>query len=289
MESQTGAIGNVIENKKIVNLPLNTRNPFQLALLSPGVVPSTAFGNAFNTSSAFIINGNRANTSEILIDSITNSVPAANPIVVVSLFPSPTRSRSSKSRPTAMRRSWPFRRRHHQYGDQVRRNQFHGVLYEFLRNSQFDANDFFSNRAGRTLSSFKRNQYGFTAGGPIVKDKAFFFFNYEALRQRARDQLTGTVPTTLERRGDFSQSRQLVGSTCSPLQIFDPSTTRANPAGGFLRDPFPGNVIPTIGSTRWEPMSLPTSPIRPRPEPHARASIISSRTKPTQPTRTRST
>jgi len=88
VESKTGAIGNVIENKKIINLPLNTRNPFQLALLSPGVVPSTAFGNAFNTSANFIINGNRGNASEVLIDGVTNSVPAVNPFVVISLFPS---------------------------------------------------------------------------------------------------------------------------------------------------------------------------------------------------------
>ena len=118
------------------------------------------------------------------------------------------------------------------------------MIYEFLRNSTFDANDFFSNRGGRSLSSFKRNQYGFTAGGPIVRDKAFFFFNYEALRERSRQQQTGTAPTALERRGDFSESRQLVGSTCAPLQIFDPSTTRANPAGGFIRDPFLSGVIP---------------------------------------------
>src|SRR5689334_1956607 len=89
VESQSGAIGNVIENRKIVDLPLNNRNPFQLALLSPGVIPAPNFGNAFNSSANFLINGNRGNTSEMLIDGITNSVPAANPIVVVSLFPSP--------------------------------------------------------------------------------------------------------------------------------------------------------------------------------------------------------
>jgi hypothetical protein len=246
IETQTGAIGNVIENRKIVNLPLNQRNPFQLALLSPGVVPSTAFGDAFNTGADFIINGNRGNTSEILIDGITNSVPAANPIVVVSLFPSPDALEEFKVQTNGY--AAEFGRSGGGIVNMVIKsgtNQFHGVVYEFLRNSQLDANDFFSNKAGRPLTSFKRNQYGFTAGGPIIRDKAFFFFNYEALRLRSRGQSSGTVPTTLERHGDFSQSRQLVGSTCSPVQIFDPSTTRANPAGGFLRDPFPGNVIPT--------------------------------------------
>jgi hypothetical protein len=245
VESQTGAIGNVIENRKIVNLPLNTRNPFTLALLSPGVVPSTVFGNAFNSAAAFIINGNRANTSEILIDGITNSVPAANPIVVVSLFPSPDALEEFKVQTNGY--AAEFGRSGGGIVNMVIKsgtNQYHGVVYEFLRNSKLDANDFFSNKAGRGLSSFKRNQYGFTVGGPIVRDKAFFFFNYEALRQSARSQQSGTTPTALERRGDFSQSRQQVGANCLAVQIFDPSTTRANPAGGFIRDPFPGNVLP---------------------------------------------
>ena len=77
VESQSGAVGNVIENRKIVDLPLNNRSPFQLALLSPGVIPAPNYGNAFNTSANFQINGNRGNTSEMLVDGITNSVPAA--------------------------------------------------------------------------------------------------------------------------------------------------------------------------------------------------------------------
>lgn len=267
VESQTGSIGSVIDNKKIVNLPLNTRNPFQLALLSPGVVPSTAFGNAFNSSANFIINGNRGNTSEILIDGVTNSVPAANPIVVVSLFPSPDALEEFKVLTNGY--AAEFGRSGGGIVNMVIKsgtNRFHGVLYEFLRNSQLDANDFFSNRAGRQLSSFKRNQYGFTAGGPIIRDKAFFFFNYEALRQRSRDQLTGTVPTALERQGDFSQSRQIVGSSCVPVQIFDPSTTRANPAGGgFIRDAFPNNMIPAnrldrVGANIVKYFPLPNAP-----------------------------
>lgn len=251
VESQSGAIGNVIGNRQIVNLPLNQRNPFQLALLSPGVVPSTAFGDAFNTSSNFIINGNRGNTSEILIDGITNSVPAANPIVVVSLFPSPDALEEFKVQTNGY--AAEFGRSGGGIVNMVIKsgtNQFHGVAYEFVRNSTFDANDFFSNRANRQLASFKRNQYGFTAGGPIIRNKAFFFFNYEALRLRSRDQLSGNVPTALERGGDFSQSRQVVGGVCTNVQIFDPGSTRANPAGGFVRDAFPNAVVPASRQDR---------------------------------------
>jgi hypothetical protein len=245
VESQSGAIGNVIENRKIANLPLNTRNPFQLALLSPGVIPGPNFSDAFNTSANFIINGNRGNVSEMLIDGITNSVPAANPILVVSLFPSPDALQEFKVQTNGY--AAEFGRSGGGIINMVIKsgtNQFHGVVYEFLRNSKMDSNDFFSNRNGLPLSSFKRNQFGFAVGGPVIRDKLFFFFNYEALRQRSRQQVTGTVPTALERRGDFSQSRQLVGGQCVPVQLFDPNTTRANPAGGFIRDAFPNNTVP---------------------------------------------
>ncbi|HEY3838270.1 MAG TPA: carboxypeptidase-like regulatory domain-containing protein, partial [Bryobacteraceae bacterium] len=266
VETQTGSIGNVIENTKIVNLPLNQRNPYQLALLSPGVTPAPGFGNLFNSASLFMVNGNLGRTSEMLIDGITNSVPAANPILVVSLFPSPDAIEEFKMQTNSY--AAEFGRAGGGIVNMVIKsgsNQLHGVLYEFLRNSQLDANDFFSNRAGLKLSSFKRNQFGFTSGGPVIRDHVFFFVNYEALRQRSFDSVTGTTPTALERNGDFSQSRQIVGGNCVPVQIYDPFTTRANPAGGFIRDPFPGSVIP---ASRLDPVGKnivkffpdPTSP-----------------------------
>ncbi|MBL8216351.1 MAG: carboxypeptidase regulatory-like domain-containing protein [Bryobacterales bacterium] len=244
VESESGALGAVIESRKIESLPLNTRNPFQLALLSPGVVPGGTFGNAFNNAANFIINGNRGNTSDIMIDGITNSVPAANPIVVVAMFPSPDALQEFK----VQTNGYPaeFGRSGGGIVNMVMKsggNDFHGVLYEFLRNSRMDANDFFSNRAGRAIGPFKRNQFGGVIGGPIIRDKAFFFFDYEGLRARSRNQLTATVPTQLERQGDFSQSRQLVGNVCQPVLVYDPSTTE-NVPGGFTRSPFAGNVIP---------------------------------------------
>jgi len=265
VESESGAIGTVIENRKIISLPLNTRNPFQLALLSPGVVPSPSFGDAFNTSANFMINGNRGNVSEMMIDGITNSVPAANPILVVAMFPSPDALEEFKVQTNSY--AAEYGRSGGGLINMVIRsgtNQFRGVLYEFLRNSKMDANDFFANRAGAPIGPFKRNQFGFSLGGPILPDKAFFFVNYEGLRQRSRHQISGTVPTQQERQGDFSRSRQLVGGACVPVQIFDPFSTRPNPAGGFLRDPFPGAVIPSsridrVGSRIASLFPAPTS------------------------------
>lgn len=245
VESESGAVGAVIENRKIVNLPLNARNPFQLASLSPGVVPGSNFGDAFNTSANLIINGNRGNTSEIMIDGITNSVPAANPIVVVAMFPSPDALEEFKVQTNGY--AAEFGRSGGGMINMVIKsgtNGFHGAIYEFLRNSRMDANNFFSNRQGQSIGVFKRNQFGASVGGPIIRDKAFFFVNYEGLRERSRSQMTGTVPTERERVGDFSSSGAVLAGRCTPIQIFDPFTTRANPAGGSIRDAFPGGVIP---------------------------------------------
>src|SRR5207247_7485247 len=83
-------------------------------------------------------------------------------------------------------------------------NAFHGLVYEYLRNKVFDANDFFTNRVGRPRPKHVQNQYGGQIGGPVVKNKAFFFFNYEGTRIRRGRFYQANVPTASERNGDFS-------------------------------------------------------------------------------------
>src|SRR5438477_6130976 len=92
-------------------------------------------------------------------------------------------------------------------------NVVHGTLFEFLRNSAMDANDFFNNRAGSAKPPFRMNQFGGSIGGPVYlphvykgKDRTFFFFNYEGTRWRRGDVLLITVPTLLQRQGDFSKT-----------------------------------------------------------------------------------
>ncbi|MBL8223520.1 MAG: carboxypeptidase regulatory-like domain-containing protein, partial [Bryobacterales bacterium] len=120
-------------------------------------------------------------------------------------------------------------------------NEFHASAYNFLRNSKLDANNFFNNGRGIPLGSFKRNQFGGMFSGPIKRDKTFFMTSFEALRQRSFSETLSTVPTALERRGDFTRTAAGVDR---PIIIYDPLTTRANPAGGNIRSAFPGNVIP---------------------------------------------
>lgn len=127
-------------------------------------------------------------------------------------------------------------------------NEFHGTVYWYLRNDNLNANNFFNNRVGSGKSEFKQNTYGASFGGPFWlpklyngKDKTHFFFNFEGTQIRGNAFARAIVPTALERGGDFSRTLDRAGRA---FTIFDPSTTRQE-NGAFIRDPFPGNVIPT--------------------------------------------
>jgi hypothetical protein len=245
VESSNASIGTVMASEQIRDIPLNSRNPLRLAYLVPGFVPSRSFSDQFNRASSFRINGGRSNMNDLFLDGVSNSPPASNGFLSYAGFPSPDALQEFKVQTNSY--AAEYGRTNGGVINMVLRsgtNQFHGVFYEFLRNSKMDANNFFANRAGLSLPSFKRNQFGAAGGGPIVRDKAFFFINYEGLLQRQGSNFTGTFPTQLERSGDFSRSSRPVGSQCQPVQVFDPLTTRANPAGGFIRDAFPNARIP---------------------------------------------
>ena len=121
-------------------------------------------------------------------------------------------------------------------------NQFHGSAYEFLRNNDMDAPGYFAPiRDGAKVSpELRYNVFGGTVGGPIRKDKTFFFFDYEGQRLRTGSTTTLTVPTALQRTGDFSQTFNAAGKL---IPIYDPNTTQLV-NGAYIRQQFPGNAIP---------------------------------------------
>src|SRR5207237_10640478 len=144
----------------------------------------------------------------------------------------------------------------------------HFDFFEYLRNSKLDANNFFANKAAIPLASFKRNQFGASAGGPVYLPKlyngrnhTFFYFTYEGQRIAQAQFAQQTVPTDLQRRGDFSQTLNAAGQV---ITIYDPFTTRPNPdkPGAFLRDPFPGNAVP---QGRMNPVALNAQKYYPPP------------------------
>ncbi len=122
-------------------------------------------------------------------------------------------------------------------------NKFHGSAYEFLRNNEFDAPGFFAPivNGAKVIPELRYNVFGGTVGGPIRKDKTFFFFDYEGQRLRTGSTSTLTVPTVLQRAGNFSQTFNAAGKL---IPIYDPNTTQLV-NGTNVRQPFPNNTIPT--------------------------------------------
>ena len=240
VEATSSSVGKVVDNKRIAELPLNTRNVYSLVNLTPGLAGS--IGNAHNAVS-FSVNGSRGGTFDVLVDGSSGAFPTVNGFAGVSVFPSVDAVAEFKLQ--AQNFPAEFGRSMTAVLNLVYKsgaNDFHGSAFEFLRNSVLDANNFYSNQRGVALPSFKRNQFGGNIGGPIRRNKLFFLFAYESLRERSFSSTTTTVPTELERAGNFSQTRS---TPTQVITMYDPFTTRANPGGsGFIRDIFPGNLIP---------------------------------------------
>ena len=249
LETNTATIGKVVDNRRILELPLNTRNVYSLIFLTPGVAGS--IGNNYN-SMGYTVNGARPTMMDTVIDGVTASFPTVNGFTGISVFPSVDAIQEFK----VLGANYPA-----EYGRSLGSvlnvvyksgtNEFHGSAYEFFRDSAFDANNFFANRAGQPLGDFRRSQFGGVLGGPIRRSRTFFMTSFEGLRERRASQTTTTVPTLAQRQGDFSQTFAQNGQL---IRIFDPFTTRSTPSGsGFVRDQFAGNVIPR---NRIDPVAL---------------------------------
>lgn len=259
LDATTSAVGKVVDNARIQALPLNTRNIYSLIYLTPGVQGS--IGNSHNQV-GYSINGVRGGLMETLVDGVSAAFPTVNGFHGVSVFPSVDAVQEFKVQAGSYSA---------EYGRSLAgvlnlvyksgTNQVHGSAFEFYRNSAFDANTYFGEQRGVPLADFDRSQFGGMTGGPIQTDRTFFMVSYEGLRQNSFRETTLTVPTALQRQGDFSQTR---GANGQPILIYDPLTTRANPSGtGNVRDAFPGNQIPR---DRMDPVAL--NVLRYYPEPN---------------------
>ena len=246
LQTQTSSLGQVIGNKSIENLPLNGRNAYGFAALVPGVIAPYGFTQtAFDEyNDQFIsINGSRPNQNMFLLDGGINSEPA---FTGPGYFPSVDLVDQYKVQTSNFSAEFS-----HTGGGLVNvitksgGNALHGSGWEFFRNTQLVANDFFSNHAGLPRAQFRFNQFGGTLGGPIRHDKTFFFFAYEGLRWVQSGSAVGTLPTAQQRIGDFSGTYNTQGQM---IQIYNPFTTRPDPnnPGQFIRDPYPGNKVANI-------------------------------------------
>ena len=132
------------------------------------------------------------------------------------------------------------------------------MAYDYERHSNLDANDFFNNRAGRSLTPFQRHQFGGDIGGPILKNKWFLFGDYEGLRQGYPNTVISTVPTPLQRQGNFSQTLAATGAL---ITVYDPSSLTTLGDGSRQRTPFPNNIIPT---SQMDPVAVKTAALYPQ-------------------------
>jgi outer membrane receptor protein involved in Fe transport len=194
----------VIDNKKIVDLPLNGRNFLQLGSLIPGVAAAVGGGGAEGATEAgaFSVGGQRDRATNFYIDGTDNnqvinnntsasaSVDAIQEFTILTSTFSAEYGRNSGAIVNVVTKSGT--------------NKIHGTVFEFLRNDKLDAANLFENAAGQPKAEFRNNQFGFTFGGPIIKDKTFYFINYEGQRTRVGNTIFTNVPTILERQGIFT-------------------------------------------------------------------------------------
>ncbi|MCX6611979.1 MAG: carboxypeptidase regulatory-like domain-containing protein, partial [Acidobacteria bacterium] len=252
-------LGQVIDNETILKLPNLARNSMSLSYLTPGVVGSGGRRGDNNTN--FVANGSRNSTSDVLVDGVTVTTVEQNSgisdlkftpsIDVVQEFKMQTNFFSSE-----------FGQTGGAVVNMVTRsgtNAFHGTGYYFMRDAALNANDWFANRAGRAIPAFHRDQLGGVLGGPVIKNKTFFFGAYEYTKQESPTSQNISIPTVLQRNGDFSQTFNAAGQL---MQLYNPFATTTAANGTITRQPIAGNIIP---ASQMDPVALKSLSYLPTP------------------------
>jgi outer membrane receptor protein involved in Fe transport len=267
LETGNATLGQVVTTRSVQNLPLNIRDPLALVALTPGVVLGSNFGNGGGNDvgrnffkSDFNVGGGRSGSQEILMDGAPDTTPDINRGVI-----NPPVDSVQEFKVQAQSFDAQFGRTSGGIVNVITKsgtNDYHGLAYDFERHSVLDANNWFNNASRLSLPSFQRHQFGGNVGGPILHGKWFAFGDYEALRQGYPQTSLSTVPTALQRQGDFSQTFTTVAGQTRQIQIFDPATVTTLANGTRQRTAFPGNVIPT---NRFSPVAQATLGFLPLP------------------------
>lgn len=260
LETSTAGLSASVQRNTIQNLPLLGRNPLVLTNLTPGITSNAATNTTTGLTDVDSVSytsstGSNSTQNEFLLDGIPNNISDR-----VAFIPSVDSLEEFTVQTNAL--DAEYGHGGGMYVNMITKsgtNEFHGSVYEFFRNDKLNANSFFSNRNGEPRPPFHFNQYGVATGGPAVKDKLFWFFNWESFRQRSPYTYSGTAPTALQRGGDFSQTRDQSGSL---FQIADPLTTQLDASGNQTRTLFPGGRIP---ASRLDPIALAVMKNMPAP------------------------
>jgi hypothetical protein len=275
LQPESSSLGQVVDQRKTTELPLNGRNPLNLVALAPSVVPQGGSMSNPNGQNPFAwgnyqIGGGMANQSMVWLDGAPVNGSYIN---ITALIPTQDSLQEFKVATNNLSPEYGrFAGGVVNFTSKSGSNQLHGTAYEFLRNADLDANTFLNNSNGTSRGAFTQNQFGFNLGGPVYipkvydgRNKTFFFVNYEGFRLRQGQSSSQTVPTAQQRTGDLSAL-----AASQKVNIYDPLTTcGTNPAtpctGGAAvgsRQPFAGNVIPM---SRLNPTSLLLMNLYPQP------------------------
>lgn len=252
LETTSPSLGQVIDERRIMELPTLAGNAFELALLTPGVVNGTNLRDrkpAFNNGNSQVsTDGNGTYNNDFQIDGVSNTFADGGGQARVAFSPPQTAIQEFKMQTATYDASTG-----HTIGSTVNvstksgTNRLHGEAHWFVRNRAFDAPNFFDNKNNTRAPVYQDNRYGASAGGPVWfpklyngKNRTFWFYAWEANKWIVPGNFTGTVPTAGQRQGNFSDLLALG----SAYQIYDPLTTTPAAGGRFARQPFPGNIIP---------------------------------------------
>ena len=280
LQTETGNVGTTINAQTIDDLPLVQRDVMAVVRLAPGVIAKGQVGDArggrgvFNSN--FSVGGGRTSTNEVLLDGAVNTIGDFNGVAF-----SPPPDSVQEFRVETNSFSAEFGRTGGGVVNIVTKsggNQFHGTAYYYHQNDFLNANSFVNNRFGTPRPILRRHQYGFTAGGPVLipglyngKNKTFFFTAFEGRREKDPVRSITSVPTPLERAGDFSETRFLAAAGAQLINIYDPATSRLV-NGVRSRDLFPDNSIPR---DRFNPVAVKM--LAEYPDPNRPGSSITGR------------
>jgi hypothetical protein len=250
VDTADAVTGQTIDRKFINDLPLLNRSALDLAFLAPGVnqPPGSAYSQgvasvAYLTGNNFVSNGSRNASSDIQIDGITSGeTVSGGHYNFVSYTPSVDAVQEFTVQQTNFSAEYGFSGA--TITNVVTRsgtNRFHGSAYDFLRNDAFDANNYFNNQSHIKLPPLRQNIFGATFGGPILKNRTFFFFDYEGTRMHSLGTVLAGVPSALERQGNFGELCALQSGT------FDNNGICSNP-NGQLWDPYIATFDPNVGA-----------------------------------------
>ncbi len=237
VETSTGTVSNVIEGNEVQQLPLNGRSFAQLTQLMPGVSAAANFdtkNKGLQAGVDFSVNGNNTTGNIFMVDGVNNNDIGSNRTILV--YPSIDAIQEFKT----LRNSYGP-----EYGQAMGAiitivtkggtNSFHGDVFYDGRNDKLNAADFFNNQEGIPKDVLRRNDWGYTIGGPIKKDKLFFFFSQEWNHEQRGKSRSGDVPTAAEKTGDFSAPRTDLDGNGNPC---DPVPEIKNSAGVITAGPF---------------------------------------------------